>query len=110
MPIVSDAFQVDTVNGQYTCILPITTYSTIYWLSKFVIEVRNSCGNVYPPNTLYSVCCGIQRYIKDHRPQINIFKDAGFSGFAKTLDSEMKRLRSIGVGVNKNTGRTTDNR
>ena len=72
-----------------------------YWLSKFVIEVRNSCGNVYPPNTLYSVCCGLQRYIKDHRPQINIFKDACFSGFIKTLDSEMKRLRSVGLGVTR---------
>ena len=72
--------------------------------------MRNSCGNVYPPNTLYSVCCGIQRYIKEHRPQINIFKDACFSGFAKKLDSEMKRLHSIGVSVNKKTGGTTDKR
>ena len=32
---------------------------------------------------------------------INIFNCANFSCFVKTLDSEMKRLRSIGVGVTR---------
>ena len=72
-----------------------------YWLSKFVIEARNQKGQPYPPNTLYSVCCGLQRYIKEHRPQLNIFSQPHFAGFRKTLDSEMKRLRSLGMGVNR---------
>ena len=72
-----------------------------YWLSKFVIEARNQKGQPYPPNTLYSVCCGLQRYIKEHRPQLNIFSQPQFAGFCKTLDSEMKRLRSLGMGVDR---------
>ena len=72
-----------------------------YWLSKFVIEARNQKGQPYPPNTLYSVCCGLQRYIKEHRPQLNIFSQPQFAGFRKTLDSEVKRLRSLGMGVDR---------
>ena len=30
---------------------------------------------------------------------MNLFTDAEFTGFRKTLDAEMKRLRSIGIGV-----------
>ena len=30
-----------------------------YWLSKFVVEARRSDGECYPPNTLYSICCGL---------------------------------------------------
>ena len=31
----------------------------------------------------------------------NIFSQPHFTGFCKTLDSEMKRLRSLGTGVNR---------
>lgn len=46
-----------------------------------------------------SICCGLLRYVRGHRPEVNIFKDSFFAGFRKTLDGEMKRLRSIGLGV-----------
>ena len=36
-----------------------------YWLSKFVQEVANSEGKVYPATTLYGIICGIQRHLKE---------------------------------------------
>ena len=72
-----------------------------YWLSKFVLEARKGNGDHYPPDTLYSICSGLLRYIRETRPQLNIFKDPIFAGFQRTLDSEMKRLRALGLGVKK---------
>ena len=68
------------------------------WLLTQQIHHRSKKpeGTALPPNTLYSVCCSLQRYIK---PQLNIFSQTQFAGFRKTLDSEMKRLRSLGMDV-----------
>lgn len=64
-------------------------------VSKFANNERSNSGNAYQSNTF---SCGPQRYIKEHRLGLNIFFDPQLSGFCKTLDSEMKRLRSTGVG------------
>ena len=70
-----------------------------YWLSKFVLETRKLDGDHYLPKPLYAICCGLQRYIQDHCPNINLFSSPLFAGFGKVFDGEMKRLRSTGVGV-----------
>ena len=36
-----------------------------YWLSKFVQEVANSEGKVYPARTLYGIICDIQRHLEE---------------------------------------------
>ena len=72
-----------------------------YWLSKFVVEAKNKNGESYPPNTLYGICCGLMRYVRDLHPEVNFFKDPQYAGFRKTLDGEMKRLRSLGLGVKR---------
>jgi hypothetical protein len=69
-----------------------------YLLSKFVLEARSD-GNPYPPNTLYQICCGLMRFVRDRRPEVNLFKGNSFIGFRRALDGEMKRLRSNGYGV-----------
>ena len=71
------------------------------WLSKFVLEIRRKDGQQYPPQTLYAICCGLLRYVRELKPDINFFKDAQFSGFQRTLDGEMKHLRSCGLGSKK---------
>ena len=74
-----------------------------YWLSKFVVEVRKKKdpGTFYPPNTLYQLCCGIQRYMRDNgRPELNFFTDTSFKHFQDCLDAEMKRLTAMGIGSN----------
>lgn len=70
-----------------------------YWLSKFVLEACKSSGEPYPPDTLYNICAGLLRYIRERRPEVNIFKDSTYAGFQRTLDGEMKRLRASGLGV-----------
>lgn len=70
-----------------------------YWLSKFVIEVRRNDGQPYPPNSLYNITCGLLRYIRQTKPDINIFQDSNFFGFRKALDGRMKQLRCNGIGV-----------
>ena len=72
-----------------------------YWLSKFMLEARKANGDCYTPDTLYSICSGLLRYIRENRPEINIFKSSSFAGFQRTLDGEMKRLRSTGLGVKR---------
>ena len=69
------------------------------WLCKFILEVRRQDGQPYPPQTLYGLACSIMRYVREVRPHVNFFKDADFDGFKRTLDGEMKRLRSTGLGV-----------
>ena len=71
------------------------------WLSKFILEIRKQDGKEYPPNTLYSIACGILRHVRNYAPQINFFSQSQFHGFRQTLDSEMKRLRATGLGVKK---------
>lgn len=49
---------------------------------------------------MYLLCYGIQRSAREKgRPDINIFADSNYKTVRDSLDSEMKRLTSIGVGV-----------
>lgn len=54
---------------------------------------------LYPPSSIYAICCGLQRYIQDHRPEVNLFTSPSFAGFRKVLDGLMKQLCSSGLGV-----------
>ena len=36
-----------------------------YWLSKFIREVANSEGKVYPARALYGIVCGIRRHLEE---------------------------------------------
>jgi len=36
-----------------------------FWLSKFVQEVANTEGKVYPARTLYGIVCDIRRHIEE---------------------------------------------
>jgi hypothetical protein len=44
-----------------TCNMSAETLN--FWLAKFVMEVCKGDGECYPPRTLYSICCGIQRHL-----------------------------------------------
>lgn len=57
-------------------------------------------GKPYPPNSLYQLCCGIMRYAKETKPDINFFTAAEFLGFRRALDAQMKRLKADGLGNN----------
>ncbi|XP_031549389.1 zinc finger MYM-type protein 3-like [Actinia tenebrosa] len=94
---VSDKYQVVDLD-----ILQLSKEELDYWLAKFVLEVRKkkTPGECYPPNTLYQICCGIQRFLKENgKQEFKLFTDTSFKLFQDALDSEMKRLTSKGVGV-----------
>ena len=67
-----------------------------------MLEARlKSNGEPYTPDTLYNICAGLLRYIRERRPEINILKDSNYANFQRTLDGEMKRLCALGLGVKK---------
>ena len=75
----------------------IDVESMKFWLCKCIIEARRADGDYYPPDSLYSICCGLQQsHIFADRTDISIFSDKSFSHFTGTLDAEMKRLRATG--------------
>ena len=71
------------------------------WLPHFVMEARRQDGKPYPPNTLYQLCCGLLRHIRTTQTGWNIFTDVEFINFQKTLDAQMKKLKSEGIGNTK---------
>ena len=72
-----------------------------YWLSRFILEVKKKGDppREFPPNTLHHICCGLQRYLRwNGKPDTDFFSDPAFSDFKTSLDAEMKRLQSTGIG------------
>ena len=70
----------------------------IFWLPRFILEVSEKSGAEYPPNSLYQLICGIQREVQKTRPEVNFFSCL-FSDVNRTLDAEIKRLQSLGLGT-----------
>ena len=67
------------------------------WLPKFIIEARKQNGESYAPETVYSLCCALQRSLKAcDKVDINIFTDQRFKKFSQILDAEMKTLKATG--------------
>ena len=80
-------------------ITELTTSELQHWLTRFVLEVRKKTGEEFPPNSLRHICCGIKRYLRQNgQPSIDFFVNSEFAEFKASLDSEMKRLQSKGVG------------
>ena len=78
----------------------ICDFELCFWLSKFVYEVRKKGGELHPPKTLYEMCVGIQRHLRDNGlAGLEIFKSPDYKLFQDAIDSEMKRLTRKGVGV-----------
>ena len=73
------------------------------WLSHFVVEVGRRDGELYPPNTLYQICCGLQRAIRETKPDWNLFAQPEFSDYDyyNNLDAQLKDSRTKGLGNNK---------
>ena len=48
-------------NREFTA---MTEEALLFWLPKFVAEIRKSDGSLYPPNSVYQICCGLSRALK----------------------------------------------
>ena len=76
------------------------------WLARFVVEVRTQKGEQYNGGSLYGLCAGIQRYIREkrvesNRESVDIYKDPKLAHFRCVFDSVLKELHQQGVGVVK---------
>ena len=70
-------------------------------LCRFVIEARRQDGDPYPPQTVYALITGLQRYLRaEGRRDISFLtkSDPTFSRLRLSLDARMKQLTSSGVG------------
>ena len=55
-------------------LVSLTEESLLFWLPKFIAEVRKGDGGLYPPNSVYQICCGLSRALKSaNRMDIDIF-------------------------------------
>ena len=75
------------------------------FLTHFILEVRNSKGELYPSKTLYNLCAGICRFLRVNlnRPDLNFLNasNINFNKAQKALDAQMRITTSKGVGVTK---------
>ena len=55
----------DKIQALDTNIVNMTPESLNLWLTKFVQEVCKEDGERYPPRTLYSIICRLQRHLQD---------------------------------------------
>ena len=63
-------------------LLSMTEESFLFWLPKFIAEVRKGDGGLYPPNSVYQICCGLSRALKSaNRMDIDIFNSPNFHQF-----------------------------
>ena len=85
----------------------ITNEQLNYWLSQFIVEVKNKNGESYTGGTLYSLCSGVQRYIRGKRAvssegeALDIYKDPKFVYFRSVFDSVLKNLHKRGIGTSR---------
>ena len=71
------------------------------WLSKFAVETRRKDGKPYPPKTLYMLCVGLLRHLRENDNHINFLdeKDSKFYQFRRALSARMTELTAQGVGT-----------
>ena len=66
------------------------------------MEVRRRDRNPYPPNSLFQLVAGLQRFLRQERSFNEIFffsRSASFCRLRKSLDCRMKELTAVGIGV-----------
>ena len=65
------------------------------------MEARHQDGACYPPNSLYGIVTGIQRYLREggrHEISFLSTSDPTFGRLRQVLDAHMKELTAAGVG------------
>ena len=73
-----------------------------YWLGRFILEARAISGKEYSPDSVYQLCCGLQRSLRNADcGDINLFEDSNFTEFRGVLDGKLKQLNRTGKYVEK---------
>ena len=66
-----------------------------FWLQGSVLEVRKSNGDVYSPDSLYQLCCGIQRALREAGHDVNIFEQFQFAQCRSVIDGALECYRKL---------------
>ena len=69
--------------------------------ARFIVEVRKTNGENYPPATLYQLLSGLLRYMREVSPQCPNFldkNDARFRKLHRTMDAVFHDLHAEGIG------------
>ena len=75
----------------------ISTKAMNFWLAKFILEVHRRDGKLYSGETLYQICCGLLRLLKEaDRAEVNILSNPVFCQFRAPLDARMKEIKATG--------------
>lgn len=57
---------------------------TLFWLSEFALEIKQKDGAENPPNTLYQICAGLQRALRENGlPEFDIFRYPKYNDYSK---------------------------
>ena len=80
------------------------------WLCRFVMEARKSDGSCYPPSSLRSLVCGLNRVLQRNKAPFSVVdkSDHRFRDLIKTLDSLSSDLHRQGVGAVKHSAKVID--
>ena len=64
-----------------------------YWLARFVLEVRRRDKKPYPAESLWNICCAIQRFLRQFNCSLHIFdkSDPHFNEFARLQNEGVER-------------------
>ena len=57
--------EVEKIQSLETNFVNMTAESLNFWLTKFVQEICKEDGQRYPPRSLYSIICGLQRHLDE---------------------------------------------
>ncbi len=82
-------------------ITKVDTPAIGFWIQRFVLEVRRGDGKPYCPDSLYQLCCGLQRALREDDRDVNLFDDFQFAQFRSVIDGELKRLNRTGQYIHK---------
>lgn len=82
-------------------LLVMTDNEVNAWLARFCVECRRMDGKEFPPGTLYQICCGLQRHLRnnDINKQIMLTSNTAYSYFHRALDAKCKELTRRGIGI-----------
>ena len=95
-------YRLETTGDAIKPITELNRTELQHWLTCFTLEVRKKDGGEFPPSSLHHICCGLMRYLRlNGQPSIDFFSDSDFVDFKASLDAEMKRLQSEGIGSSK---------
>ena len=80
------------------------------WLSRFLMETRKTDGSLYPPSSLRSLICGVNRILQSNQAPFSVVDkgDPRFRPLLKTLDSLSSELHRSGVGAIKNSAKVIE--